>query len=221
MKNKKGSLTMMIIASVGYLLFCSSIPSFLAMILDEIYPWGLNNYYAVLSLLAGMVYVTILYKKSGEKIELFSNVTGRGILEALVIGVVLFAVINFIVSPALGIVFTTSRDNYAQNVEAMYETPIATFFQVVIIAPLWEELIFRGFLLKRELRYRSQFVAIVLVAFFFGLLHMSVVQGISAFAAGLILCLFYAKRRSVGLTVMAHSFYNALAYVLMVVATGN
>lgn len=218
MKNKKDSLIMMVIASVGYLLFCSSLPSMVAMVLDQMYPWGLNNYYAVLSLVAGIVYVRFLYKKCGEQIELTSNVTAKGVLEALGIGLVLFVVINFAVSPFLGMIFPSSEANYGETVKSMYETPIATFFQVVVIAPLWEELIFRGFLLKRELRYRSTVVAVLLVAFFFGVLHMSLVQGISAFAAGVILCMFYAKRQSVGLTIVAHSFYNGLAYIMMLMA---
>lgn len=215
MKHRIESISTMIFVGVGYLLFCSTLPSFLAMVADQIVPWGINNYYGILSLLAGGIYVFLIYRKWGEKIAWKENVTGKGILEALAVGFGLFFLINFLVSPFLGSIFVESNANYYESVNTMYETPVATFFQVAWIAPLFEELIFRGFLLKRELRKGKKWKAICLVAFFFGLLHMSMVQGISAFLAGIVLCGFYARRESVGLTIISHSFYNTLAYVLM------
>lgn len=220
MKNRD-SILVMILSGVGYLFFCSTIPSFLSVIVSDMSQGDAvvyYNSYALLNFLTGIVFVLFLYKKFGERLELFHNITGKGILEALAVGFILFLLINFVVSPLLGLIFTTSEANYAQSVKDMYQNPVATFFIVVIIAPLMEELIFRGFLLKRELRWRSVPVSVLLVAFFFGVLHLSVIQGLSAGAAGIILCLFYVKRRSVGLSILAHSFYNGLAYFMMLLS---
>lgn len=215
MKQKIESISTMIFVSVGYLLFCSTLPSFLAVLADQIMPWAVNAYYAIFSLLAGGIYIYLIYQKWGEEIGWKENITAKGIWEALIVGLFLFFFINFVVSPLLGQLFVESNANYYESVNTMYETPVATFFQVVCIAPLLEELVFRGFLLKRELRESKRWKAVCLVAFFFGLLHMSMVQGISAFLAGIILCSFYARRNSVGLTIVSHSFYNGLAYILM------
>lgn len=215
MRNKLETYSTMIFASIGYLLFCSSLPSFLAMIFQQVIPWSANGYYGVFSLVAGIFYVRLLYQKWGERMEITKNITGKGILEALGVGLFLFLFLNFLVSPFLGLIFPASNENYYDSVRQMYETPVATFIQVTFIAPLFEELVFRGFLLKRELKRQRKWKGIFIVAFFFGLLHMSLVQGCSAFVAGLILCYFYTRNEAVGLTILTHSIYNGLAYVLV------
>lgn len=211
----KDSIFSFLFAGVGYMLFCSAVPSVVAEIMSSILGGHVNDYYALLSFGASVLFMVFLYRYFREKAELFTNVSGKGIIEALVIGLVMFIVVNFIVSPVLGAVFTTSEANYVENVKQMFETPFATFIQLVVIAPAMEELVFRGFLLKRELRYRPTVIAVVCVAVWFGILHMNVVQGISAAAAGFILCEFYVRRRSVGLNILTHAFYNGLAYFLM------
>lgn len=211
----KDSVFSFIFAGIGYMLFCSGIPGLLADMLGSLTGVHPNVYYALLSGLAGILFMLCLYGYFKEKMELFSNLSVKGVVEALGIGLVLFVVINFMVSPILGMIFTTSESNYVENVRAMFETPMATLVQLVVIAPVMEELVFRGFLLKRELRCRSTWIAVICVAAWFGILHMNVVQSISAAAAGIVLCLFYAKRRSVGLNILAHGFYNGLAFVLM------
>lgn len=211
----KDSIFSFIFAGVGYMLFCSAVPSIVAGVMSSLFGGHVNDYYALLSFGAGVLFMIFLYHYFGEKAELFANISGKGILEALGIGLVMFLVINFIVSPVLGTIFTVSEANYVENVRQMFETPFATFFQLAVIAPAMEELVFRGFLLKRELRYRPAVLAVLGVAAWFGILHMNVVQGISAAAAGIILCVFYVKRRSVGLNILTHAFYNGLAYFLM------
>lgn len=211
----KDSIFTFLFAGIGYMLFCSSIPGLLAGIISSAFGGHVNEHYAVLTAFAGILFMIFLYSYFKEKMELFSNLSIKGILEALAMGLVLFVVINFMVSPFLGSVFTASEAHYVENVRQMFETPVVTFIQLVIIAPVMEELVFRGFLLKRELRCRQTWIAVICVAAWFGILHMNVVQSISAAAAGIVLCAFYVRRRSVGLNILAHGFYNGLAYVLM------
>jgi membrane protease YdiL (CAAX protease family) len=53
-----------------------------------------------------------------------------------------------------------------------------------------------------------------MTAVLFGVLHLSIVQGISAAAAGIVLCVFYGRRKSVGLNILAHSIYNGMVFGL-------
>ena len=221
MKNQKqDGIELFVGVSVGYLLFCSAIPGTLAEALAGILPGSYSAYYAVLSLAAGLLFVSQIYKMFSEQIEWKKNITGTGILEAFLTGLILFVVLNYLVSPILGEIFESSNNNYAQNVQRMFETPVATFVQVVLIAPLLEELIYREFLLKRALRQRKTIVAVLLVAGFFGVLHLSIVQGISAFVAGIILCMLYVRRESAALCIAAHSFYNGLTFLMTIILGG-
>lgn len=213
---KRNELGVFIGVSVGYLLFCNSLPAIFADSLAGIVPGNERSYYVALCLAAGLFFTGVLYHSFAEKVEWKKNISGRGVAEALLIGLVLFVGLNFILSPLLGRIFHASDANYNQNVVKMFETPVATFIQVVVVAPLLEELIYRGFLLKRQLRYQKTMTAVLFTAGFFGLLHMNLVQGISAFAAGILLCMFYVKRESIFLCILAHSFYNGITFLLTV-----
>lgn len=217
---RKDGIEVFVGISVGYLLFCITVPEILAEILTDILPGSYRIYYAGLSLLAGLIFVNLIFKNFKEVIEWNIDKNKKGIWEALITGLLLFIAVNFLISPFLGSIFESSKMNYAENVGRMFETPIVTFIQVVIIAPLLEELIYRGFLLKRALRQRTTVTAILLVAGFFGILHLSIVQGLSAFLAGILLCLLYVRRESVGLCILAHSFYNGLTFMMMLLQAG-
>lgn len=217
---KKDGIELFVGVSVGYLLFCSAIPGIVAEVLAQILPGSYNSYYAVFSLAAGLLFVSRLYRAFAEPIEWKKNITVKGMAGAFVTALILFFVINYLVSPLLGGIFESSKSNYAENLNRMFETPAATLIQLVVIAPLLEELIYRGFLLKRALRQRKIITAVLLTAGFFGILHLSIVQGISAFVAGVILCILYVKTESITLCIAAHSFYNGLTFVMTVISGG-
>ena len=218
---KKDSIFVFVWISLGYLVFCNILPSLAAGVLARSLPGSLNAYYTGLCCVTGVVFINRLYAGFGEKTKLGKNISMAGILEALGIGLFLFLFVNFLVSPLLGIIFQESQTNYSQSVEMMFQTPYSTFFQLVFLAPVMEEMIFRGFLLRRALRWRSIAVSVLLVAGFFGLLHLSVVQGLSAMAAGVILCLLFVWKRSVALCIICHGFYNGLAFFMVLASRGG
>lgn len=214
MREKVHEILFYILVGAGYLLVCSTLPTLLASELVRGIGGDGNLYYALFSFLTGICFVRILFRKTMEKMEIFSGISLGGILEAIGTAALLFVVINFFVSPGLALLFPESAGTYESGVSDMMQTPVATFLQVAVIAPLWEELIFRGFIMKRALRFWSPAAAVFLTAFLFGALHMSLVQGISAAAAGLLLCLLYVRRRSVGLNIFAHGIYNGMVFLL-------
>ena len=214
MKNQKDNLLLYAFIGVGYLLFCSAVPSFLSIRYAAYAGGEINNYYVPLAFVTGIFYVVMIFSLMREKMELTARISIKGIAGALFTAAVLFIVINFIVSPFLSALFPDSAGNYDSSVTDMMKTPVATFFQVVIVAPLFEEVIFRGFILKRALRTWSVPVSVMITAVLFGILHMNVVQGLSAAAAGIVLCIFYVRRQSVGLNILAHSIYNGMVFAM-------
>ena len=214
MSDKKDNILIYALIGAGYLLFCSAFPAFLSGILSGFFGIEVNNIYAPLSFVTGVLYMILIFLWMREKVNLFKNISIKGIGEALITALVLFVVINFVVSPFLSLLFPVSAGNYDQSMTDMMATPAATFIQVAFIAPLFEELIFRGLILKRALRKWNAVFSVVMTAVLFGILHMSVVQGISAAAAGIVLCIFYVRRKSVGLNILAHSIYNSMVFGL-------
>lgn len=81
-----------------------------------------------------------------------------------------------------------------------------------ILAPINEEILFRGLLMDRQLEDQNRIKAIALNAIFFGLLHF---QGISIFSHlmyAAVLAYVYYQFRSLKLNIMVHSAFNITSY---------
>lgn len=65
--------------------------------------------------------------------------------------------------------------------EELAASPIILTLYVAVVAPVFEEITFRGIILNGMSRKLSSKVAIVISALLFALMHMNLVQGINAF----------------------------------------
>ena len=78
----------------------------------------------------------------------------------------------------------------------------------IIIAPIIEELIYRGFIQDRLKKYGDVF-AIVVSSLLFGIIHGNIPQFITSFLLGLVLGYVYLVTNSVKTTIFLHMFNNA------------
>lgn len=101
----------------------------------------------------------------------------------------------------------TSPD-FSLNGSVLFNT--FTFISVVILAPIFEELIFRGMILNTLTKYNKMF-AIIVTSLLFGLLHLNITQAIPAFFMSLVLCYMYVQTDSMLVTILAHAGNNFLA----------
>lgn len=91
----------------------------------------------------------------------------------------------------------------------------AAFVLLVIIAPFFEELLFRGYLFG-AMRHKIGFVAsALLTSFTFALMHSQLNVGIDVFILSLFLCYLREKFESIWPGVLVHAFKNGLAYVIL------
>lgn len=89
-------------------------------------------------------------------------------------------------------------------------SPIILIITVIIVAPVYEEIIFRGILLKGMANKINPIVALVVSALFFALVHLNIPQGINAFLLGLIIGAIYLDTGSIYLCIFAHFLNNSL-----------
>ena len=85
---------------------------------------------------------------------------------------------------------------------------IVTLVSVCIIAPLFEELLFRGIVMKEFLKIMRPWAAIVLQALIFGISHRVLFQTIFTFIVGIILGIVYYKTHSIKEAAICHSVFN-------------
>lgn len=92
------------------------------------------------------------------------------------------------------------------------------FFAIVICAPIFEELMFRGLILTSLSKFGSWF-AIIISGILFGLFHMNHQQLFFATAFGIILAYVDLRAKSVIPSIIAHTVFNGYSYVLGLVAS--
>ena len=93
----------------------------------------------------------------------------------------------------------------------LYILPIVILLiETCIIAPIFEEVLYRGILLKGLINKYNSKRAIVYSALIFGIAHLNIPQGINAFLLGLILGTVFYYTRSIYLCIIMHFVNNLL-----------
>ncbi len=92
---------------------------------------------------------------------------------------------------------------------------IYMFIAAVLIAPVGEELLFRGFLYPALKSSMGKWGAILLSSLMFGAVHMALVQTLVLSIFGVILCLAYERTKSIWLPILLHALFNGLSITLI------
>lgn len=111
----------------------------------------------------------------------------------------------------LNLLFPAKMQEYEEAMELLMPEVggFLTFLCTVIMAPVSEELVFRGITLYYTKKISSRFwVANIVQAALFGLVHMNIIQGIYAFGLGLILGYLCHCFESLWLAMAAHAVFN-------------
>ena len=111
-----------------------------------------------------------------------------------------------------------NQTNIAVEIDELVSTGgIATWFIMIIVAPLVEELIFRKFIIDRTKKYGEKY-AIVFSAVCFGLFHMNLQQFIYAASIGMVFGYIYSRSGKIHYTMIMHSIINAIGYLVVLIA---
>jgi len=90
---------------------------------------------------------------------------------------------------------------------------LPSFLLLVVIAPVCEEWLFRGIILKGILTRYSPSKAIVWSSVMFGVFHMNLQQGLFAFCLALAIGWVYWRTRSLWYCIFMHAINNAKAFL--------
>jgi len=94
--------------------------------------------------------------------------------------------------------------------------PAGALLALVVIAPVTEEVIFRGFILRGLLNHgTSARTAVMLSALLFGVMHLNPWQGAGAFCMGLVFGWVYLRTRSLALCMTLHAINNGVSVAAM------
>lgn len=137
----------------------------------------------------------------------------HAVLYFILIGVAMLA-LGIIIEPATSII--PMPDNVKATFEALFNNP-NTFDLVLatcILAPLCEEMLCRGVIMRGLVRHNGPRKAIIWSALIFAVIHMNPWQGIPAFIIGLFFGWVYYRTGSLVSTIFLHFVNNSSSIVM-------
>ncbi len=103
----------------------------------------------------------------------------------------------------------------SQILQPPTDTMIFAVLTAVVLAPILEELIFRGIILDGLLETYSPNIAIFVTSLLFGIYHLNLIQFIYGFIIGIFLGWVYYHSKSLSLPMLIHAVVNATGLLLM------
>lgn len=105
-------------------------------------------------------------------------------------------------------------ENFAKAMQDMLVPGIGMAIAVIFCAPIFEEALLRGVVLRGLLRRTTPFTSIFVSGLCFGVMHVIPVHVFFASIVGFALGYVYYRTRSLGLVILIHFINNAASYFL-------
>lgn len=199
----------------AYLLFCGVFPEIFSRL------W---EHYSTLSgwldlfcdIVFNSIFFVVLLSTQKIHVSFFSKRTGVGVLLAIGCAALFYLLLDLWLDPFFDKLFPESLLMYQNNVQTLFEAiPIINFISICLFSPIVEELFIRGCVLGALREKYGVFLALIISTLFFGILHFNFLQTISAIFCGIILGGLYIWTNSLFCTILAHSLYNIISYVII------
>ena len=153
--------------------------------------------------------------KPATDFKLKEVVNGKLLLAMACLGLSLQLLVSMCLNAVYPILPQSLTEQYSELMEQLLGGNIwLSLFATVILAPLAEELLFRGITLKKAQKIMPFMTANVLQALLFGIYHLNWIQGVYAFALGIILGFTAEYFHSVWAAILLHAFVNGSAELL-------
>lgn len=167
---------------------------------------------SAVSALLGLIWCSVLYYRSDWRVRPFSYreafsgkllgaVAGCGCGSCVILTVIVSVLVAAFPDAFAGYISTMSQLN---NTDSWF-----TMFYLLLLGPVSEEVIFRGAIMDRLKIAFPFWVANLLQAALFGLYHGNPVQGIYAFALGILLGMAGEAAGSILANIFMHILFNA------------
>lgn len=134
-------------------------------------------------------------------------------------GAISYLILTAVVS-TLGLFFLRFVDySQVQNTGFSGISPgleyILAFITLVIVAPVAEEVLFRGYLFGKLRKYAPLWLAILITSILFAVVHFQWNVGLDVFALSIVLCLLRVVSGSLWPSILLHMLKNGLAFYLL------
>ena len=216
-----GIYTLLVFLSI-YLLDLSS------LYLAKMFVWGMDGYSIIvaveqLALLGLLIYwlkkkkmLYIFEKKGSIKSRFFYLLVSlvaayfvRQLLSAFYLQFSRFINNHYIFEDLLSVLYSNGQPTFLST--------ILKFSLIVVVAPILEEIVFRGYFMNTFFTNSKYYLDVILSALIFGLCHLILthrdpISLIIYSLGGLFYALVYRWTKNLKITILCHSFFNFLIY---------
>lgn len=220
-KDKKFYLSTVLIIIIYYLIF-----NFVARLefVNQLSDFGFYGLQILLIALEGIAATVVLVKSQGWK------ECGRFQFRWAYLGVFfLFFILMFVWVNITTLIFPSTQNGSEMMKEATNLTGISYFIMRILygslIAPIVEELVFRGLLMTSLSRFKKYYLDVVVSSTLFSLIHVLqygwVLTDFIVYAgAGLLFCMLFRYTRSVYWPMALHILWNTFLIVISLLVFG-
>ncbi|MBZ6006357.1 CPBP family intramembrane metalloprotease [Paraclostridium bifermentans] len=175
-----------------------------------------DQYNTVAASLGGFITLAIIYKFCGEGkniayIYKLKRIKLKDILYIILMGIALSIVLSILID-FLTQLFPSYEE--VSNRITSQTSSILNIMCIVVLVPIYEEIIFRGIIFNHLKENYKIGIAIVVQALVFGIEHGNIVQSIYTFILGIVLALMYMYFNSIYANIMLHMIFNLFGGVI-------
>lgn len=155
----------------------------------------------------------LLYRHRRGGPRIIARFSTRGLDPVLLLwGLLLIVATSVVLEPLL---------NVLPEIPNVYGRGFWALLTLVVMAPLFEELIFRGVVLESTRARYGVTVAWLISALVFGIAHVHPTVAVNALVMGLVLGFIYIRSDSLWSTLILHAINNGFAYILLMMGLQN
>ncbi len=172
---------------------------------------GLTWLIAVCLFLINLVVLYVFWKRRYTNLSFLWNEKAKRLYFWVVIASIGYIMADWNLSELLPFADWESED--LETLSRLATNPIG-LITASFVAPVVEEMVFRGAILRALLQKKwNPWIAIFISAAIFGIIHMNLTQGVSAFVVGIFMGWLFYRTRSIWPGVILHMMNNTISCV--------
>jgi uncharacterized protein len=166
----------------------------------------------------------IIFKNKKENLFVrsqFNSITKKQAGWSALIGFS-FVFLSMLIVQLLSAIFPSQYVSFLETMDAIVDAPfLAVLLAVVIVAPLFEEVMFRGLVYDALQKRMNIYLSVILAGLFFGIYHLNIFQGTYATLIGIIMGLSLVWTKSIWAPIIIHFVNNLISVLLSYTVLGS
>ena len=151
----------------------------------------------------------VLLKRENKSIKEYLKIHKVNI--KTILGLILISFIDLVFNLILANILIKYIPNNSTSETELYFWSI---LHLAILAPICEEIFFRGILFQKLKEIMPLFLSIIIQGFIFGIVHGSFIQSLLAGFSGILYALVYNYKKNLTLPILIHAFNNIFLIIL-------